>query len=102
MLLLSYTIYGTLRSEDYRRHLLDLTILNKSRRSSAQSLGIERANFWVDIRYEIVVAMTDDQPLIPVPLDWAISWKDDESGEDALGNHVLWILAGFVNLPYLR
>ncbi|KAH9865538.1 hypothetical protein J1614_009123, partial [Plenodomus biglobosus] len=68
---------------------------------SAQSLVIERANFWVDIRHEIVVAMTNEQPLIPVPLDWAISWKGNESGEDVLGNHVLWILAGAINLPYL-
>jgi hypothetical protein len=100
MLLLSYEIQEALRSEDYRRHFLGLTMLIKNRGSTAQSKGIECANFWVYIRHEIVVAMANEQPLILDPKHWAVSWQEGETREDMLGNHVLWILARVLNLIF--
>ncbi|KAF2856064.1 hypothetical protein T440DRAFT_97197 [Plenodomus tracheiphilus IPT5] len=100
MLLLSYEIHEAQRSEDYRRHFLGLTMLIKARGSSAQSTGIERANSWIYIRHEIVVAMANKEPLILDPREWAVSWRDNESREDVLGNHVLWILARVLNLVF--
>lgn len=100
MLLLSYEIHEALRSEDYRRHFLGLTMLIKSRGSSAQSHGIERANFWIYVRHEIVVAMANEQPLILDPAEWIVSWNEYESREDVLGNHVIWILARVINLIF--
>ena len=61
MLLLSYEIHGALRSEDYRRHFLGLAMLIKSRGITAQSTGTDRANFWIYIRHEIVVAMASEK-----------------------------------------
>jgi hypothetical protein len=100
MLLLSYEIHGALRSEDYRRHFLGLTVLIKSRHVTAQSSGTDRANFWIYIRHEIVVAMASEQPLILDPAEWEVSWRDGETREDVLGNHVLWILARVINLVF--
>ncbi|KAH7388616.1 hypothetical protein BKA66DRAFT_54767 [Pyrenochaeta sp. MPI-SDFR-AT-0127] len=100
MLLLSYEIHGALRSEDYRRHFLGLAILIKERGITAQSTGTDRANFWIYIRHEIVVAMASEKPLILDPSEWAVSWVEGETREDVLGNHVLWILARVVNLVF--
>ena len=100
MLLLSYEIHGALRSEDYRRHFLGLTILIKSRHVTAQSSGTDLANFWIYIRHEIVVAMASEQPLILNPAEWEVSWIEGETREDVLGNHVLWILARVINLIF--
>lgn len=100
MLLLSYEIHTAQRSEDYRRHFLGLTILIKSRHVTAQSSGTDMANFWIYIRHQIVVAMASEQPLILDPAEWEVSWKEDETREDVLGNHVLWILARVINLIF--
>ncbi|KAF7676837.1 hypothetical protein GT037_005049 [Alternaria burnsii] len=100
MLLLSYEIHGALRSEDYRRHFLGLTILIKSRHVTAQSSGTDLANFWIYVRHEIVVAMASEQPLILNPAEWEVSWIEGETREDVLGNHVLWILARVINLIF--
>jgi len=100
MLLLSYEIHGALRSEDYRRHFLGLTVLIKSRHVTAQSSGTDLANFWIYIRHEIVVAMASEQPLILDPAEWEVSWVEGETREDVLGNHVLWILARVLNLIF--
>jgi hypothetical protein len=100
MLLLSYEIHGALRSEDYRRHFLGLTVLIKSRHVTAQSSGTDLANFWIYIRHEIVVAMASEQPLILDPAEWEVSWIEGETREDVLGNHVLWILARVINLIF--
>jgi hypothetical protein len=100
MLLLSYEIHGALRSEDYRRHFLGLTVLIKSRHVTAQSSGTDLANFWIYVRHEIVVAMASEQPLILDPAEWEVSWIEGETREDVLGNHVLWILARVINLIF--
>ncbi|KAI4940537.1 hypothetical protein J4E86_010737 [Alternaria arbusti] len=100
MLLLSYEIHGALRSEDYRRHFLGLTVLIKSRHVTAQSSGTDLANFWIYIRHEIVVAMASEQPLVLDPAEWEVSWVEGETREDVLGNHMLWILARVLNLIF--
>ncbi|KAF1841125.1 uncharacterized protein K460DRAFT_198863 [Cucurbitaria berberidis CBS 394.84] len=100
ILLLSYEIHGAQRSEDYRRHFLGLAILIKERGINAQSTGTDRANFWIYIRHEIVVAMASEKPLISDPSEWAVLWDEGETREDVLGNRVLWILARVVNLVF--
>ncbi|CAE7010512.1 C6 zinc finger domain containing protein [Pyrenophora teres f. teres] len=100
MLLLSYEIHTAQRSEDYRRHFLGLTVLIKSRHVTAQSNGTDVANFWIYIRHQIVVAMASERPLILDPAEWEVSWREGETREDILGNHVLWILARVINLIF--
>lgn len=118
MILLSYEIHGAQRSEDYRRHFLGLTTLIRSRNITAQctgkqigeasihnsnaylTSGTERANFWIYVRHEIALALASEQPLVLDPSLWAVSWKQGETREDVLGNHVLWILARVLNLIF--
>lgn len=100
MLLLSYELNEAQRSEDYRRHFSGLTMLIKSRGSSAQSTGIEQANFWIYIRHEIVVALVNEKPLNLNPTEWAVTWNEFETREDVLGNQLLWILARVINFIF--
>ncbi|KAJ6202619.1 C6 zinc finger domain-containing protein [Bipolaris maydis] len=91
---------STYQHKDYRRHYLGLVSLVKSRRVTAQSTGIDLANFWIYVRHEIVVAMASEQPLVFNPAEWEVSWVEGETREDVLGNHVLWILARVINLVF--
>jgi hypothetical protein len=100
ILLLSYEIHGAQRSEDYRRHFLGLTTLIRSRGITAQCTGTDRANFWIYVRHEIALAFSYQEPLVLDPTSWAVTWVEGETGEDVLGNHVVWILARVVNLIY--
>jgi hypothetical protein len=100
MILLSYEIHDSLRSEDYRRHFLGLTTLIRSRNITAQSTGTDRANFWIYVRHEIVLAISSERPLLLDPAEWSVSWIEGESREDVLGNQVIWILARVVNLIF--
>jgi hypothetical protein len=75
-------------------------MLIRSHNISAQSTGINRANFWVYARHEIVVALSNEKPLVLHPDDWNVQWKQNETREDILGNQVLWILARVINLVY--
>ncbi|KAF2832936.1 hypothetical protein CC86DRAFT_2190 [Ophiobolus disseminans] len=100
MLLLSYEIHEAQRSEDYRRHFLGLTMLIRSRGINAQSTGTDRANFWIYIRHEIALAMSSEKPLVLDPSQWAVTWKEGETREDVLGNHIIWILARVVNMIF--
>lgn len=100
ILLLSYEIHEAQRSEDYRRHFLGLSTLIRSRGITAQCTGTDRANFWIYVRHEIALAMSSEEPLVLDPLQWAVAWRDGETREDVLGNHVLWILARAINLIF--
>lgn len=100
MLLLSYEIHGAIRSEDYRRHFIGLTMLIKSHGITAQSTGTDRANFWIYCRHEIAVALANERPLVLDPAEWAVSWREDEGREDVLGNQMLWILARVINIVF--
>lgn len=100
MLLLSYEIHEAQRSEDYRRHFLGLTSLIQSRGISAQCAGTDRANFWIYVRHEIALALSSEKPLLFDPSLWSVAWKEGETREDVLGNHVIWIVARVVNLIF--
>ncbi|XPS74951.1 hypothetical protein M3J09_007063 [Ascochyta lentis] len=100
MLLLSYEVHGAIRSEDYRRHFLGLTMLIKSHGITAQSTGTDLANFWIYCRHEIAVSLANERPLVLDPEEWGVSWKEHETREDILGNHLMWILARVINLVF--
>lgn len=100
ILLSSYEIIAALASEYHRRHLLGQAMLIKEHRITAQSAGIDRANFWIHVRHDISVALATERPLLLDPEDWNVRWQEGETREDLMGNHVLWILARVINLVY--
>ncbi|KAF2002767.1 hypothetical protein P154DRAFT_520536 [Amniculicola lignicola CBS 123094] len=103
IILLSFEMLASIGS-DHRRHLLGAMMLIKSQGISAQSVGIDRANFWIYIRHEIGVALTNEKPLMLRPEEWNVQWvgsqQDRDCREDMVGNHVLWIVAKTIDLVF--
>ncbi|KAF2019115.1 hypothetical protein BU24DRAFT_112852 [Aaosphaeria arxii CBS 175.79] len=100
ILLSSYEILAALGSESQRRHLLGATTLIKAHGITAQSHGIDRANFWIYIRHDICVALSIEKPILLHPDDWNVRWEVGEMREDVLGNQGQWILGRVVTLVY--
>lgn len=100
ILLSSYESIAATASEQQRRHLLGQAMLVKYHGLTAQSTGIDRANFWIHVRHEVVFAMATERPLILDPEEWNVRWEEGETREDVTGNHMLWILARVINLIY--
>lgn len=87
---------------EHRRHFFGAMMLITTHGINACSVGIHRANFWVYIRHEIVVALVNESSLLLSPDMWNVNWRDDEIEEDVLGNQVLWLLGRAVNITYAR
>ena len=101
MLLCSFEMIAAQGSE-HRRHFFGAMLLITTHGINASSVGINRANFWVYVRHEIVVALVNESSLL-LSLDmWNVSWREDETEEDVLGNQVLWLLGRAVNLTYAK
>ncbi len=101
MLLCSFEMIAAQGSE-HRRHFFGAMLLIKTHGISARSVGIDRANFWIYVRHEIVVALINESSLLLNPDTWNVSWREDETEEDALGNQVLWLLGRAVNFTYAK
>jgi hypothetical protein len=100
LLVSSYEILQALSSEPHSRHFMGAAMLIKSQGINANSVGIDRANFWVFVRHDIGVALAQERPLTLHPDEWSVSWRARETREDYLANRVLWILGRVINLVY--
>lgn len=87
---------------EHRRHFFGAMMLITTHGINAGSVGIHRANFWIYIRHEIVVALVNESSLLLSPDVWNVNWREDEIEEDVLGNQVLWLLGRAVNITYAR
>ena len=101
MLLCSFEMIAAQGSE-HRRHFFGAMMLITTHGINACSVGINRANFWIYIRHEIVVALNNESSLLLSPDTWNVNWREDETEEDALGNQVLWLLGRAINLTYAK
>ena len=101
LLLCSFEMIAAEGSE-HRRHFFGAMMLITTHGINACSVGIHRANFWVYIRHEIVVALVNESSLLLSPDTWNVNWGEDEIEEDVLGNQVLWLLGRAVNITYAR
>ena len=99
MLLCSYEMIAA-QGGEHRRHFSGATVLITMHGINASSVGIDRANFWVYVRHEIVVALVNESSLLLNPQSWNVRWREGETREDILGNQVLWLLSRAINLTY--
>ncbi|KAF2263977.1 hypothetical protein CC78DRAFT_617173 [Lojkania enalia] len=99
IVLSAYEIFVSL-GQEHRRHFLGAYALIKARGISAQSAGIDGANFWIYVRHEIGVALATERPLMLGPDEWGVKFEEEETREDVLARQVLWILARAINLVY--
>jgi hypothetical protein len=101
MLLSSYEMVAT-EGQEHRRHYSGAMMMIKTRGINARSVGMDKANFWVYIRHEIVVALVTESTLQISPKDWNVRWRDGETREDVLGNQLLWLLGRAVDLVFAK
>lgn len=99
MLLSSYEMIAT-QGQEHRRHFFGAMMLIKTHGISACSVGLDRANFWIYIRHEIVVALANESSLQVSPKEWNVRWREGETEEDALGNQILWLVGRAIDLTY--
>ncbi|KAK5633185.1 hypothetical protein RRF57_008899 [Xylaria bambusicola] len=100
MLLGSYEVISASRGPHYSHYQGSLDLI-RSRKISAASTGLNRANFFVYVRHDIVIALARGKPLQLNPTAWAMPPLPSASvGEDEMGNHLLWITGRTINLIY--
>ncbi|OCL10066.1 hypothetical protein AOQ84DRAFT_397047 [Glonium stellatum] len=88
------------QSQDHRRHYEGAMKLIRTQGISARSIGLDRANFWIWIRHEIIVALWNESPLQLSPKYWNISWREGETEEDVLGHQLLWLVGRAIDWSY--
>ena len=101
MLLSSYEMIAA-QGQEHRRHFYGALMLIKTHGICARSVGLDKANFWIYIRHEIVVALVTESKLLLSPNEWNASFRDGEIEEDLLGNQLLWLLARAIDLVYAK
>ena len=101
MLLSSYEMIAA-QGQEHRRHFYGALMLIKTHGICARSVGLDKANFWIYIRHEIVVALMTERKLLLSPKEWNVNFQEGETREDWLGNQMLWLLARAIDLIYAK
>ena len=99
ILLGSYEVLSAQRHE-HQRHGDGARNLIRLHGIDASSSGLDRANFWIYVRHELSIALSNETP-IQLHLDsWDVTWPGVEATEDRLANYLLWLAAKTVDLVY--
>lgn len=100
MILSSYEVIAS-QGPEHQRHFEGAMTLIRSRGISARSSGLDRANFWVYVRHEIVVALVSQRPLQLSTDQWHLDWQDmSPLQEDMLANYLLWLVGRAIDLKF--
>ncbi|KAK6085736.1 C6 zinc finger domain protein [Seiridium cupressi] len=99
MLLSSYEMLED-HGYEHQRHLRGAATLIKMQGINANSQGMDKANFWIFVRHDITIALENESPLYFSPKDWHVKWDEDETGEDVLGNRLMWLVARAIDYTY--
>lgn len=95
ILLSSYELL-VLPGLDHRRHVSGALTLIKSHGCKASSQGLIEAAFWVYARQDLAMALVHERPTMLPPEEWDVSWVEQETREDRLGNKLIWLLSKIV------
>ena len=101
MLLSSYEMIAA-QGHEHRRHFYGALMLIKTHGICARSVGLDKANFWIYVRHEIVVALITESKLLLSPNEWNVSFQEGETQEDLLGNQLLWLTARAIDVVYAK
>ncbi|PWY93560.1 hypothetical protein BO94DRAFT_572988 [Aspergillus sclerotioniger CBS 115572] len=87
ILLGSYEVLAA-QGQEHHRHYEGALKLIQIRGISARSVGLDRANFWIWVRHELTIAITNKTPLQLDPSDGNVNWRKGETAEDLAVNWV--------------
>ncbi|KAF2817308.1 uncharacterized protein BDZ99DRAFT_431317 [Mytilinidion resinicola] len=99
MMLGSYEMIAA-QGYEHRHHFLGAGMVIKTRGINASSTGMDRASFWIYIRHEIDVALTNESTLSISPRDWNVDWTKTDVQEDEIANRLMWFVGRAVDLIY--
>ncbi|PYI04092.1 hypothetical protein BO78DRAFT_388860 [Aspergillus sclerotiicarbonarius CBS 121057] len=99
ILLGSYEVLAA-QGQEHHRHYEGAMKLIQIQGISARSVGLDRANFWIWVRHELTIAITNKMPLQLKPSDWNVNWQERETEEDLLSNQLLWLVGRAVDWVY--
>ncbi|KAJ5773029.1 hypothetical protein N7457_007925 [Penicillium paradoxum] len=100
MLLSSYEALGASRTS-HQSHYKGAMNLIITRGISASSHGLDKANFFVYMRHEITIALSNEKSLQFDPKRWNISKPGARAREDHLANYLMLLIGHIVNLVYM-
>ncbi|EAW20309.1 Zn(II)2Cys6 transcription factor domain-containing protein [Aspergillus fischeri NRRL 181] len=67
---------------------------------SASSMGMDKANFFIYVRHEITIAISNEVPPQFDPGRWNITKPGPSAAEDRVANYLMLLLGHIVNLIY--
>lgn len=99
MMLSSYEVLSA-QGQEHQRHYEGALMLIRLLQVTAQSGGLHRANFWIWVRHDLIVAIANQTPLKMPSKSWNVAWDEDENREDMLGQQLLWLIGRAVDWVY--
>lgn len=99
ILLCSYELLAN-PGTDYKKHMLGARTLIQTYKAMNGSTDVERASFWIFARQDVAMAIANETQTLIHPSEWEAAVHKLGSGEDALGNKMVWLLARTVQLRF--
>lgn len=87
-------------STSHQSHYKGAMNLIITRGISASSIGLDKANFFIYMRHEITIALSNEEPLQFDPKRWNITKPGARAGGDHLANYLMLLIGHIVNLIY--
>ena len=69
-------------------------------RLKLNSKGLVGASFWVYARQDIAMALVHECPTMLPPEEWYVSYAEQETADDRLGNQIIWCLARVIAFTF--
>ena len=85
---------------DHRRHVSAALTLIKIHDLNSNSKGLVGASFWVYARQDIAMALVHECPTMLPPEEWYVSYAEQETADDRLGNQIIWCLARVIAFTF--
>ena len=100
ILLSSYEVLAE-QNEEHQRHFDGAMRLIIARGINAQAHGLDKANFWIYVRHELVVAVLNERPLKLPANTWNVPYIEQPAiTEHNLTQELLWLVGRGVDLAY--
>lgn len=85
---------------DHRRHVSGALSLIRTHACKASSMGVMGAAFWVYARQDVAISLVHERSTMHPPEEWGVSWAQQETAEDRLGNKIIWIVAKVITFTF--
>lgn len=99
ILLGSYEVLSA-QTHEHQHHGEGARNLIRLRGINASSSGLDHANFWIYVRHELSIALSNETSIHLDPGCWNVTWPGAGAAEDRMANYLLWLAAKTINVVY--